>query len=123
MAKEKKPWIGDDRMKVRTYGVWPVGRWQQTRPQRIACVRVTPTFDRPHPSGAPEGEFEIVYEMPEPQEAGGRHSLILDAEQACRLGSMLMAAWRSTGGSEFVLDEREVTIGAEVKIHGGPGTR
>jgi hypothetical protein len=113
----KQSWAGENRMKVRTYGVWPIGTWQQTAPQRIAAVRVTPSYEQPHPSGAPACEVEIVYEMAEPQEPGGRHSLILDAEQAHRLTAMLMAAWQSSGGSEPSLPANEqITIGETVRI-------
>lgn len=118
MAKPKKPWIGEDRMKVRTYGVWPKGSWQQVAPQVIAAVRVTPSYDEPHPSGAPAAEFEIVYVMEgDPDEAGARHSLVLGTREAYRLTAMLMAAWESTGGSEPALfGDEQVTIGETVKV-------
>lgn len=115
MSKNSKMY--EDRMKVRTYGVWPVGSWQQVAPTRIACVRVTPSYDQPHPSGAPASEVEIVFEMSEPQEAGGRHSLVLDTDQVCRLTALLNAAWRSTGGSEpFLFESEQITIGARVRV-------
>lgn len=89
MSKSQKPWVGADRMKVRTYGTWPHGTWTQIEPKWIRAVRVTPRLGEGHPSGGLPAEVEIVFEMEEPQEAGGRHSLVLDFENAYRLAGML----------------------------------